>query len=315
MIDMSWIDPHKAELRLRGRVAETPMVSWPGRGIWLKCENQQVGGSFKLRGALNKILGLPPGALARGVVAASAGNHGIGCAVAASAVRADLTVVVPRDVVARKRRILESLGAKVLLADGDFPVAEAQGRRLAEETGAAWISPYNDVEVVAGQGTLGLELAKQFRDGIGGRSVEVYVPVSGGGLLAGVALGLRAGGVRAKVIGVQTEAAPYMYEFFHGRDIQAIVETPTLADGLAGAVESGSITWDLVKTLADDFVLVGEGQIAEWLWAIHADFGMLVEPSAAVAAAAASRGRGDVRVAVLSGGNADPDLLAGLAAA
>ncbi|HSR47620.1 MAG TPA: pyridoxal-phosphate dependent enzyme [Anaerolineales bacterium] len=303
------IDPREAEVRLRGRVAETPLVAWPAQGMWLKCENQQIGGSFKLRGALNKILGLSPDALRRGLVAASAGNHGIGCAVAASAVGANLVVVVPGDVVDRKRRTLERLGAEVRLADGDFAVAEALGHRLAAETGATWVSPYNDADVVAGQGTLGLELARQLPGAVRGRALEVFVPVSGGGLLAGVALGLREAGVHARVIGVQTEAAPYMYEFFRGRDVKAVVETPTLADGLAGAVESGSITWDLVKKLADDLVLVSEIELAEWLRAIYREFGMLVEPSAAVAAAAASRGRGEIRVAVLSGGNANPDIL------
>jgi threonine dehydratase len=306
------IDLAAAAKRLEGRVVETPLIPWSAQGFWLKCENQQVTGSFKLRGALNKILGLPREALERGLVAASAGNHGIGCALAAQAAGASLTVVVPKDVVDRKRRMLERLGAEVVLADGDFAAAESQARRLAEERRAEWVSPYNDPEVVAGQGTLGLELARQAKAHFGEREVEVFVPVSGGGLMVGVALGLREAGVRARVVGVQTEAAPYMYSYFHGGDPATIVERPTLADGLAGAVEAGSITWNLVRDLAESMVLVSEDEIVFWLKEIDRDFGMLVEPSAAVAAAACARGRGEVRVAVLSGGNADPQLLSRL---
>lgn len=309
MIDGDTIDIRAAEARVRQRLAETPLVPWPAKGMWLKCENLQVTGSFKIRGALNKILALPSESLRRGLVAASAGNHGIGCALAASAVGADLTVVVPQDVVDRKRRVLEDLGARVLLAKGDFSVAETDAKRLALEQGAVWVSPYNDPLVVAGQGTLGLEIARQLPFRTGGETPEVFVPVSGGGLLAGVALGLREAGVPARIIGVQTEAAPYMHRFFYGGDPEHVVETPTLADGLAGAVDSGSITWELVRTLADAVVLVSEPEIAGWLGEIHRTFGMLVEPSAAVAAAAAGRSSAAQRVAILSGGNADPELL------
>lgn len=309
MMAAAEIDVAAAARRIRGRVVETPLVPWPGKGFWLKCENEQITGSFKLRGALNKILGLSQEELECGLVAASAGNHGIGCAVAARAAGASLTVVVPKDVVDRKRKMLERLGAAVLLADGDFAVAEPLARRMAKERGATWVSPYNDPEVVAGQGTLGAELARQVRSLIGERDLEVYVPVSGGGLAAGVALGLRAEGARARVVGVQTEAAPYMQRYFFGGDPDSVVETPTLADGLAGAVEAGSITWELVRSLVSDIVLVTEEEIVAWLAEIHRGFGMLVEPSAAVAAAACARGSGTHRIAVLSGGNAAPNLL------
>lgn len=302
------IDLTAAEQRIRGRVVETPLAAFRA-GLWLKCENEQITGSFKLRGALNKILGLPQEALARGLVAASAGNHGIGCAVAARAAGAPLTVVVPRDVVERKRRMLEHLGASVILAEGDFAIAEGLARGMAVDSGAEWISPYNDPEVIAGQGTLGLEIARQARARFGGQEIEVFVPVSGGGLLAGIALGLRNAGANARVIGVQTEAAPYMHRHFYGGDPASVVERPTLADGLAGAVEAGSMTWDLVRQLADAMALVDEDEIMNSLTVIHREFGMLVEPSAAVAAAAAARSRAPIRIAVLSGGNADPRLL------
>jgi len=303
------IDIAAAEQRLRRHILETPLLEWPRHGIWLKCENDQLTGSFKIRGALNKVLGLSDEALSRGLVAASAGNHGIGVALAATIAGTTAAVVVPRNVVERKRRALEALGAEVTLADGDYAVAEREGHALAKARRAVWVSPYNDVEVVAGQGTLGLELARQIRARRWSGEVEVYVPVSGGGLLAGVGLGLRLGGADVRLLGVQTESAPYFYRFLRGQDPSEIVEQPTLADGLSGAVEAGSITWDLVREVADDVLLVTEAEIAQSLLAIHRETGMLVEPSAAVAVAACLAGRGMHRIAVLSGGNADPSLL------
>jgi threonine dehydratase len=303
------IDIAAAEARVRPHLLETPLLAWDPGTLWLKCENEQLTGSFKLRGALNKVLGLSGAELDRGLVAASAGNHGIGVALAAQIAGARATVVVPRQVVTRKRLALEALGAEVVLASGDYAVAEQEGHSLADERGAVWISPYNDFEVIAGQGTLGLELAGQMRqqDLIDG--ADVFVPVSGGGLLAGVGLGLRLGGVQARVFGVQTESAPYFHRFLHGGDPASVVERPTIADGLAGAVEAGSVTWELVRDVAEDVILIDEDEIAEALLDVYHRTGMIVEPSAAVAVAAARRGGAGRRsVAVLSGGNADRGL-------
>jgi threonine dehydratase len=306
------IDIVGAERRLQGRILETPLLDWPRAGIWLKCENEQLTGSFKIRGALNKVLGLPAQALARGLVAASAGNHGIGVALAATVARASATVVVPANVIERKRRALLALGAEVRLAAGDFAVAEREGHALAAERGAVWVSPYNDAEVIAGQGTLGLELARQIRAAALPGEVEVYVPISGGGLLAGVGLGLRLADRPVRLFGVQTESAPYFHRYLRGEDPALVVEQPTLADGLAGAVEVESITWELVRALVDDVLLVGEAEIGEALLRVYRDTGMFIEPSAAVAVAACLLGKGRQRIAVLSGGNADPSLLSRL---
>jgi len=307
------IDIAGAERRLRGHILETPLIEWSQARIWLKCENQQLTGSFKLRGALNKVLGLSTEALARGLVAASAGNHGIGVALAATVARTSATVVVPQNVVERKRRTLEALGAEVRLAAGDFAVAEREGYALAAERGAVWVSPYNDAEVIAGQGTLGLELGRQLRACRLQDEIEVYVPVSGGGLLAGVGLGLRLAEAPVRLIGVQTENAPYFHRYLRGEDPALVVELPTLADGLAGAVEAGSITWELVRQLADDVLVVSEAEIRLALLRVHRQTGMLIEPSAAVAVAACLVGRGRHRIAILSGGNVDPNLLQRLA--
>jgi threonine dehydratase len=309
------IDIAGAALRLRGHILETPLLEWPEAGVWLKCENEQLTGSFKLRGALNKVLGLPQRELARGLVAASAGNHGIGVALAATIAGATATVVVPQNVVERKRRALETLGAEVRLAEGDFAVAEREGRALATERKAVWVSPYNDAEVVAGQGTLGLELARQWPQLWRPEEIEVYVPVSGGGLLSGVGLGLRLAGASVRLVGVQAESAPYFHRYLRGGDPADVVEQPTLADGLAGAVEAGSITWELVRQLAEDVLLVNETEIRETLLRVYRETGMLIEGSAAVAVAGCLAGHGRRRIALVSGGNADPSLVEGLGGA
>jgi threonine dehydratase len=215
-----------------------------------------------------------------------------------------------RDVVQRKRQALERFGAEVILARGDYAVAEREGRALAADRNAMFVSPYNDPQVVAGQGTLGVELAGQWSSlGKGGRP-EVFVPVSGGGLLVGVGLGLKLKGVAARLVGVQTASAPYFHSFFHGGDPAEIVERPTIADGLAGAVEQDSITWDLVRHVADDIVLVSEEDAAAAMRDLLRATGILVEPSAAVSVAAARASKTDgLRIALLSGGNVDPSLL------
>ncbi len=312
MAETDRIDVAGAWERLQGRVLTTLLVEWPGRGIWLKCENLQATGSFKLRGALNKVFALNPAERSRGLVAASAGNHGIGVALAARVAGARATVVVPRSVVEPKRLALERLGAEVLLAEGDYAVAEVEGKRLAEERGASWVSPYNDPLVIAGQATVGIEIAHQADDLSTEATLPVYVPVSGGGLLAGVGLGLRHEARTARLVGVQTEAAPYIHRFFYGGDMAEVVETPTMADGLAGAVDPSSITFDLIRSLTDEVVLVSEREIGAALLDLAEATGMLVEPSAAAAAAAALRSGVTPAVVVLSGGNVDPAVFARL---
>lgn len=306
MAESHRIDVGGALQRLQGRVVTTLLVEWPGRGIWLKCENLQATGSFKLRGALNKVFALHPAERERGLVAASAGNHGIGVALAARVAGAQATVVVPRNVVEPKRLALERLGAEVLLAEGDYGVAEREGRRLADERQASWVSPYNDPLVIAGQATVGIEIARQSGVLPSGGRIPVYVPVSGGGLLAGVGLGLRHEARPVRLVGVQTQSAPYIHRFFYGGDMSDVVETPTIADGLAGAVEPGSITFDLIRSLTDEVVLVSEQEIEWALLDLAESTGMLVEPSAAAAAAAAQRSGETPAVVVLSGGNVDP---------
>jgi len=298
----------QAEARIRPHIDVTPARRIGEGRVWLKCENRQRTGSFKIRGALNRVLGLSTNELGRGIVAASAGNHGQGVALAASLRGAQATIVVPKGAVQVKVDRIRELGAEVVFASGDYAAAEAEGLALARRRGATWVSPYNDPEVIAGQGTIALELAGQL-DLAGPSEWEVFVPVSGGGLLGGIAIGLKALAPQVRVVGVQPEAAPYMHTFFNLGDLGNVVEMPTIADGLSGAVEAGSITFALVREAVDEIVLVSEEAIWEAIRWADRQAGEVIEPSAATALAACLLGEERKGIAVLSGGNIDPRVL------
>jgi threonine dehydratase len=300
----------EARERLEGRVVQTPLVTW-GEGLWLKCENAQVTGSFKLRGALNKVLGLGMAERASGIIAASAGNHGQGVAFAARLVQASATIVVPDEAVRRKVEAIRRLGAEVVEVPGGYGAAEVHGRELAVARGATWVSPYNDMAVIAGQATIGMEIREQFPAGHG--VVEVYVPVSGGGLISGIGLALLPTAGRYRVIGVQPENAAYMHASFNGRDPRTVVELPTVADALSGPYEDAAVTEEIVRRVVDDIVLVSEDEIRAALSKAWRGHGLMIEPSSAVALAAAlRRPAGTDRLVVVSGGNVDRSLLATL---
>ncbi len=308
MVDLERI--RRARERIAPHIEVTPLAEAQELGLLLKLENRQLTGSFKVRGALARVLALEAEERLRGIVAASAGNHGQGVALAAGLVGVSATVVVPEGAVAAKVDAIRSYGAEVLFAPGGYAEAEARGRRLAEERGAVWISPYNDPEVIAGQGTIGLELVEQLAGQRLGRGWEVFIPVSGGGLACGIGLVLKALAPAMRVVGVQPEACPYMHAFFRGQDLGSVVERPTLADGLSGAVEAGSITFDLLPRALDDVVLVSEEEIVEAVGLVLRLAGEVIEPSAAAAVAGALRhGRERRRLVIVSGGNIDRALL------
>ncbi len=301
-----------AQRRIAAHIRRTPARKAPAEGLWLKCENRQITGSFKLRGALNRVLSLSAEEASQGILAASAGNHGQGVAYAARLRGLKAKIVVPEHAVAEKVAAIRALGAEVVLIPGEYAEAEAAGLRLAREENRIWISPYNDPGVVAGQATVGLELAEELSLSDPLRRWEVFVPASGGGLVCGVGLALKALAPRTRVIGVQPRACGYLHAYLHGRRMSSVVETETIADGLSGPVEAGSITLDLLPAVVDEVLLVEESEIEEAMrWASEAAQ-ETIEPSAAVALAAA-RKDGDrhmERVVVLSGGNVSAALLA-----
>ena len=300
----------QAALLLSKHLPASP-VAWVESGrVLLKDESRLPTGSFKVRGALNRLLTDEAQARAKGVVAASAGNHGMGVAYAARLIGATATIVVPQTAVAVKVMGIRSLGAEIVAAKGGYVEAEILGRELAGDRGAVWVSPYNDVRVIAGQGVAGIELIRQIEEVAGPALDEIYVPVGGGGLVAGVGIVIRRKSPATRVVGAQPANSPFMAVAFGGGDRRSVVERPTSADGLAGDVEDGAVTIALVRKVVDAMVLVSELEIREaaaWAWR---EAQLRIEPSAAVALAGCLKyGQGQCAV-ILSGGNADPDWLA-----
>ncbi len=311
MIPHDWIIA--AGERLHGRVIRTPVTFDDALGCYLKWENQQETGSFKLRGALNKVLTLQPWERELGLVAASAGNHGQGVAVAARLLGLKAIVFASEHAVPAKIMAMRSLGAEVRLISGGYEQAEQAGIRFAAEQGMTWISPYNDGQVIAGQATVGLELM----DEIPAEDLEaVVVPVGGGGLIAGIGLALQQlpKEHRPRLIGVQSEASPYFHALLKTGSQDGVKETESLADGLAGRIEDNAITIPLVRSLVDEVLLVGEIEIEKAVAAAWHRYGAIIEGSAAVVLAAALGGKFAQRPAalVISGGNIQPELHAQL---
>ena len=272
----------RAEQRIRSRVRETPLepseALGPGGGqgrLLLKCENLQHTGSFKARGALNALLSLSSEERARGVVAASSGNHGAAVAWGLRALGAQGTIFVPEGASSTKVAAIRRQGAEVRAFGDDASLAEGRARAFAAERGMPYISPYNDARVIAGQGTVAVELCRQLE-----RINAVFVPVGGGGLVSGIAGYLKAVLPGVRVIGCQPEASPVMARSVEAGAIVDIPSGPTLSDGTAGGIEPGAITLPLCRSLVDEFVLITEDQIREALRLVLETHHLLIEGAA-----------------------------------
>jgi threonine dehydratase len=288
-----------------------------GGPVYLKCENLQRTGSFKVRGAYLRIARLSPAERACGVVAASAGNHAQGVALAAAALGAKATVVMPQGAPLPKIDATRGYGADVILHGLTVEAALIRARELAAETGAVFIHPFEHPDVIAGQGTVGLEIAEQCPE-----ARTIAVPVGGGGLAAGIAVAARARLPRAALIGVQAEAiAPFPSSLAAGHPV-AVDAAATMADGIAVA-EPGTLAMTILGALARQVVTVSEENLSRALLLCLERAKQLVEPAGAAGVAALLEHPGLFEppvVVVLSGGNIDPLLLAkvlrhGLAAA
>ncbi len=290
--------------RIRPFVLETPFEEAPAfvpdgvtaarQRIRWKLECFQATGSFKARGALNRLLCLReesgPGVLADGVVTASSGNHGRATAYGLLRLGGRGLVYLPRTVAASKRAALEDRYGEVVelrLVGEDAIEAELEARAEAERSGRPFVSPYNDLDIIAGQGTVGLEMDRELAE----EPLDaVLVPVGGGGLIAGIAAWMKHARPRVRVVGCQPRASAVMAASVReGRILESGSEVafdPTLADGVAGGVEPGAITLDLCRRLVDDWVLVGEDRIAGAMRFIHRARFAAVEGSAALPVAA-----------------------------
>jgi threonine dehydratase len=286
-----------------------PLSAYTGAEVYLKLECAQVTGSFKLRGAANAILA--DGAR-RPVLACSAGNHALGVAHAAALAGVEATLVVPESASPAKLAALGRYPARVLKLGASYDEAEAAALRLAQEEGLRFVSPYNHPDVVAGQGTLGAEILEQLPG-----AEALIVGVGGGGLIGGVGLWAKAMNPNIRVIGVQAEHSAAMLASLRAGQIVAAPDLPTLADGLAGGIEPGAITFPLVQRVADTLIAVSEAQIAAAMrWAFH-EHHLIVEGSAAVTIAALLNGlvagiAGRRVVALLCGRNVASETLLGV---
>ncbi len=274
-----------------------------GAELYLKCENLQKTGSFKVRGAYHKISRLASEGNTPAVVAASAGNHAQGVAFSATALGVDSTIVMPLATPIAKIRATQNYGAKVVLHGSCYDDAYAKACEIQGASGAVFVHPFNDEAVIAGQGTVAIEI---FRDM---PSVDlVLVPAGGGGLLAGMAYYIKNINPRVKVIGVQAEGADALVRSFNARELLATDSVRTIADGIA-VKAPGDIAFDLIRRHVDAMVTVSDDEIAEAILLLLERNKMVVEPAGAVALAAAISKRvplaGLRTVAVLSGGNID----------
>jgi threonine dehydratase len=305
MIPKAWFE--QALRRIAPHIRTTPLTFDPHLEIFLKWENQQVTGSFKARGALNKVLSLLDWERVRGLVTASAGNHGQGVALAGNLSSAPVLVFASEHASPFKITAMQALGAEVRMVSGGYAEAEQAGLTHAVSSGMTWISPYNDGQVIAGQGTLALELLEQLPNLPGSTWI---VPAGGGGLVCGIGAALENSPDRPRLIAVQSEASAFLHSLYHTGSQDQVVELPSLADGLAGPVESGSVTIPLTRQNVDEFYLVSEEQIAQAIAYAWIHYHQRIEGSAAVALAAVLSGQVPSRPAVIiiTGGNIQPEV-------
>ncbi|HTU53974.1 MAG TPA: hydroxyectoine utilization dehydratase EutB [Acetobacteraceae bacterium] len=301
-----------AAARLAGRVVRTELrradalSARAGAPVLLKLENRQTTGSFKLRGATNAVALLDPAVLARGLVTASTGNHGRALAHAAAAAGARCTVFVSALVPPHKREGLSAAGAAIRILGRSQDEAEDAARAAAAAEGGHFVPPFDDPGVIAGQGTIGLEIMDALPD-----AELVLVPLSGGGLAGGVAAAVKARRPATRVIGVSMARGAAMQASLAAGHPVEVTEEPTLADALGGGIgRDNRYTFALARELLDDVVLLSEQEIAAGIRAAFAE-GEVVEGGGAVGIGALLAGKADVRgpvAVILSGGNIDPEL-------
>lgn len=273
-----------------------------GCHVWLKLEHLQHTGSFKLRGATNKLLAMTADERARGVITASNGNHGIAVCYAARELGVPVQVFMRQGVPELRVALIRALGGEPVFFGDDSLRAEMQARAVAEQRGQVFISPYNDAEVMAGQGTIGVELAAQLET-----MDAVFVAVGGGGLIAGIATYLKEVRPNVKVIGCWPENSPVLHECLKAGRIIDCPELPTISDSTAGGVEADTLTFAPCQRLLDEHVLVSEDEIKRAMRLVLEKERWVIEGAAGVAVAAllkaADRFRGQHVVAVLCGRN------------
>ena len=287
----------------------TKLSSMTGANVYYKCENLQKTGSFKVRGACNKIANLTDEEKANGVIASSAGNHAQGVALGAKMNGIEATIVMPQTAPLAKVTATKSYGANVVLEGLVYDDAYAKALEIQKETGATFLHPFNDEYVIAGQGTIALEIFEQMNNKVD----TILCPIGGGGIIAGVAVAAKALNTNVKIIGVQTANIPSMYESMKAGKVTTAFKDTSVADGIS-VKTVGELTFNIVKDLVDDVILVEEGEIAEGLLFLMENQKVVAEGSGAVTTAAILSGKyipkkNENVVCIISGGNIDINTL------
>ena len=287
----------------------TKLSSMTGANVYYKCENLQKTGSFKVRGACNKIANLTDEEKANGVIASSAGNHAQGVALGAKMNGIEATIVMPQTAPLAKVTATKSYGANVVLEGLVYDDAYAKALEIQKETGATFLHPFNDEYVIAGQGTIALEIFEQMNNKVD----TILCPIGGGGIIAGVAVAAKALNPNVKIIGVQTANIPSMYESMKAGKVTTAFKATSVADGIS-VKTVGELTFSIVKDLVDDVILVEEGEIAEGLLFLMENQKVVAEGSGAVTTAAILSGKcipkkNENVVCIISGGNIDINTL------
>ena len=279
----------------------------PGVELYLKTENLQITGSFKVRGSYYKMSKLTAEEKARGVIACSAGNHAQGVALSAQKNGIKAVICLPDGAPISKVEATKSYGAEVCLVEGVYDDAYRKALQLRDEKGYTFIHPFDDEDVIAGQGTIGLELIEQLPD-----LDAVIVPIGGGGLISGIAYTIKSLNPRVKVYGVQAAGAPSMLNSVRDGEIGELSSVSTIADGIA-VKKPGSLTYEICKKYVDEIVTVNDDEISAAILALMESHKLVTEGAGAVAVAAAMFGKVDVKgkkaVCLLSGGNIDVTIL------
>ncbi len=279
-------EAEEAEGRIRRFIRETPLDYSPflsriGKGhVYLKLENIQITGSFKLRGALNKLLSLSENERSKGIVTASSGNHGMAVAYGLKRFNISGRIFLPANASPTKIKALQDYGALLELFGDDCVKAEIRARKKAENEGLIYISPYNDPQILGGQATIAIELIKQLKN-----FNSVLVPVGGGGLIAGIAGYLKGLSKNVDVFGCQPENSAVLYESLKAGQIIEMESKPTISEGSAGGIEKGTITFDVCRDHVDDFILVSEEEIKEAIRMVFENHFMIIEGAAALSVA------------------------------
>ena len=299
----------EAQESLKGIARKTPLenANRLGENIYIKSENLQLTGAFKIRGAYNKIRSLTPEEASHGVIACSAGNHAQGIALSATKLGIKSVICMPEGAPISKVEATRNYGAEVVLVPGVYDDAAREAERLSKEHGYTFAHPFNDPYVIAGQGTIGLEILEQLPE-----VEQVVVPIGGGGLISGVAFAIKSLRPEVKIYGVQAAGAPSMEHAFHDHKYETLDSAVTFADGIA-VKTPGETTFDMVSHYVDEIVTVSEDEIAAAILALMENQKLVAEGAGATPVAAALFGKlplaGKKTVCLISGGNIDVNIL------